>query len=398
MLLLFSGMIPLGIGLILGGIAYWGYKEAQSEEYDTASFKDKLNVIMEAVSLGLVAIGVMLIFFGHVPLGIGLIIAGKSLLKATEAKLNEGGVTTKIQKFFEDNKELIVGVGIALVVIAVILFVCGIITPMSIGLLVAGGAVLAAEEEMNPGAIQEVITNAFNAVMEWLEIHGGLVLGILLLLTPGGAPLGMSLIMDYASAMGKGEKPVLWDSILNSIKKTWTDIKTYWNNNIAHVWTLDFWSGLAKIAGNGLIEGFELAVNGIISMFETMINMIVGGLNKISVDVPDWIYGIGGKTIGFNIPDVEFGRISIPRLAQGAVIPPNREFLAVLGDQKQGTNIEAPLQTIVDAFNIALAQNGNVGGGNTEVVLEIDGREFGRAVVEQGNRENRRIGTRLVIA
>ena len=90
--------------------------------------------------------------------------------------------------------------------------------------------------------------------------------------------------------------------------------------------------------------------------------------------------------------------MSIPRLAQGAVIPPNREFLAVLGDQKQGTNIEAPLQTIVDAFNIALSQNGgNFGGGNTEVVLEIDGREFGRAVVEQGNRENRRIGTRLVI-
>jgi hypothetical protein len=72
--------------------------------------------------------------------------------------------------------------------------------------------------------------------------------------------------------------------------------------------------------------------------------------------------------------------------------------MAILGDQKQGVNIEAPLQTIVDAFNIALSQNGNVSGGNTEVILEIDGREFGRAVVEQGNRENRRIGTRLVIA
>ena len=33
---------------------------------------------------------------------------------------------------------------------------------------------------------------------------------------------------------------------------------------------------------------------------------------------------------------------SIPHLARGAVIPPNREFLAVLGDQRQGTNIEAP--------------------------------------------------------
>ena len=107
--------------------------------------------------------------------------------------------------------------------------------------------------------------------------------------------------------------------------------------------------------------------------------------------------GIGGEKFGFDIPKATFSRVSIPRLAQGAVIPPNREFLAVLGDQKQGTNIEAPLQTIVDAFNIALQGNANFGGGNTEVVLEIDGREFGRAVVEQGNKENRRIGTRLVI-
>ena len=128
-----------------------------------------------------------------------------------------------------------------------------------------------------------------------------------------------------------------------------------------------------------------------------MINWIVNGLNKISFDVPDWVLGIGGKTFGFNISEAKFGRASTPRLAQGAVIPPNREFLAALGDQKKGINIEAPLQTNVDAFNIALAQNGSI-GGNTEVVLEIDGRELGRAVVEQGDREKRRIGTRLVIA
>ena len=44
----------------------------------------------------------------------------------------------------------------------------------------------------------------------------------------------------------------------------------------------------------------------------------------------------------------------MPRLAQGAVIPPNREFLAVLGDQTSGTNIEAPLETIQDAVALVL--------------------------------------------
>ena len=163
---------------------------------------------------------------------------------------------------------------------------------------------------------------------------------------------------------------------------------------LVKIFDLDTPKSLKDIANNFLAD-LEMRLNFIISFTETAINSISSLLNLFRIDLPEWL---GGGVIGFDIPMADMGRISIPRLAQGAVIPPNREFLAVLGDQKQGTNIEAPLQTIVDAFNIALAQNGNVGGGNTEVVLEIDGREFGRAVVEQGNRENRRIGTRLVIA
>lgn len=183
------------------------------------------------------------------------------------------------------------------------------------------------------------------------------------------------------------------------VEDAWKSVKEFWTEHIAPIFTKKWWADLGKTCMNGLISGFEGGINGIIWAFESMINWIVNGFNKISFNIPDWVPGIGGKKFGIDIKQVKFDRVSIPRLAQGAVIPPNREFLAVLGDQKQGTNIEAPLQTIVDAFNIALSQNvGYNGGGNTEVVLEIDGREFGRAVVEQGNRENRRIGTRLVIA
>ena len=150
-----------------------------------------------------------------------------------------------------------------------------------------------------------------------------------------------------------------------------------------------------KRAWEGLVGIFKGIINVIISVFEGMINLIINAVN-LFVSALDVVVSAVGDLIGqdWNIPKIP--TVSIPRLAKGAVIPPNREFLAVLGDQKQGTNIEAPLQTIVDAFNIALAQNGGVGGRNTEVVLEIDGREFGRAVVEQGNKEKRRIGTRLV--
>lgn len=196
--------------------------------------------------------------------------------------------------------------------------------------------------------------------------------------------------------------------IWNSLKDVFGQLGTWiYNNVVAPILSFfdSIWEGIKTgvkkainfVIGiiNGLIGGFE----GFVNIFVKGINLIIGGLNKISFDMPDWVPLIGGKKFGFNLPKMKEASFSrIPKLAQGAVIPPNREFLAVLGDQKQGTNIEAPLQTIVDAFNIALQGNANYGGGNTEVVLEIDGREFGRAVVEQGNKENRRIGTRLVIA
>lgn len=86
------------------------------------------------------------------------------------------------------------------------------------------------------------------------------------------------------------------------------------------------------------------------------------------------------------------GSLQIPRLASGSVIPPNREFLAVLGDQKSGTNIEAPLDTIVQAMQIAL---GNSGGGRNEAVLEVDGTVFGRLAYKYADRERKRIGVSL---
>ena len=87
---------------------------------------------------------------------------------------------------------------------------------------------------------------------------------------------------------------------------------------------------------------------------------------------------------------------NIPYLAQGAVIPPNREFLAVLGDQKQGTNIEAPLSTIEQALENVMNRRGYGGEQIIENVLMLDGeviyrnqkkvsRRHGISLVEGGN-------------
>lgn len=87
--------------------------------------------------------------------------------------------------------------------------------------------------------------------------------------------------------------------------------------------------------------------------------------------------------------------VALPRLAQGAVIPPNREFLAVLGDQKSGTNIETPLATMVQAFKQAMNDTGGMGGRQITVVMQLDHRELGRAVYNLNNEETQRVGVKL---
>lgn len=114
---------------------------------------------------------------------------------------------------------------------------------------------------------------------------------------------------------------------------------------------VDFISGVFtgdwKKAWDGVKEIFAGVWNGIVSLLEGAANLIVRGvnwlisqLNKISFSIPDWVPAVGGKSFGINIP--QLSEVTLPRLATGAVIPPNREFMAVLGDQTSGNNIEAP--------------------------------------------------------
>ena len=99
------------------------------------------------------------------------------------------------------------------------------------------------------------------------------------------------------------------------------------------------WDGVKQIF-SGVWNGIITALEGAVNLIIRGINWLISQLNKVHFTLPDWIPGVGGSSFGFNIPKIS--EVSIPRLAQGAVIPPNREFMAVLGDQTRGNNIEAP--------------------------------------------------------
>ena len=159
-----------------------------------------------------------------------------------------------------------------------------------------------------------------------------------------------------------------------------------------------------ETAWEGVKDIFKGIWNGIVTLLEGAVNFIITGINSMirslnSIRFPDWVPLVGGS--GINIPTIP--RVELPRLAQGAVIPPNREFMAVLGDQRSGNNIEAPESLI---RRIVREESG---GGNTallEAILEavraghiimVDRRVLGQTVTQEQNRMTRQSGRSVLL-
>ena len=174
-------------------------------------------------------------------------------------------------------------------------------------------------------------------------------------------------LADFLSAVFRGNWDAAWQAIGNTVSTVW-----------------DKMTNAIKTAVNGII-GF---INRMISAVVTGINAVINALNGLSFDLPDIF---GGGHVGFNISTLTAPQI--PYLAQGAVIPANREFLAVLGDQSHGTNVEAPLDTIKQAVAEVMEdlQAGQMAGFEAVVAvlreilsavygIELTDEDVGRAV------------------
>lgn len=111
---------------------------------------------------------------------------------------------------------------------------------------------------------------------------------------------------------------------------------------------------------------------------------------RVSTKAPTRSRRVAAQNLDGNAPVYN----EIPALASGAVIPPNRKFLAVLGDQKSGTNVEAPLSTIKQAVMEAMAQ------GSREPInvnLVVDGKTLARVVVPNINNMTRAAGKPVLL-
>lgn len=182
-----------------------------------------------------------------------------------------------------------------------------------------------------------------------------------------------------------------FNAIKSKISKTWSSVKT----KTARIWdsiSTVLFGKLEKIK-TAIVDKFTSARDTVVSVFEGIKNTIKNTLNSV-IEIVNRAIGtvnsaiggiesafsfgpwkiptpFGSKTIGFK---ASFPRVpTVPYLAKGAVIPPRSEFLAVLGDQKQGNNIETPEALLRKIVREETAGR-QAGGGNYRFTAQINRR------------------------
>lgn len=384
-ILAFSGAnIPLGIGLILLGVAGMVTAVKTDPEAIVKMLQGPIGKIVAIVSGALLAIGIILVCSGvQMPLGIALIAIGAMGL-ATVAALNWDKIVTELQGPIG---KIVALVSTALIVIGIILVCSGTMLPLGIALIAAGAAGLATVTALNWNAIVTALQGPIGGIVAIVSA-ALLVIGIILVCTGVGLPLGIALIA--AGAAGLVTVTALnWNAISDKVKGVWNTIKNWWKTSVAKYFTLQFWKDTFSNIAAGLTSKIKDGINAAISLANRFIDWMNDKMHL------EWgSFSLFGKEV---IPSGSFQLLTLPNipyLAQGAVIPPNREFMAVLGDQKQGTNIEAPLETIKQALAEVMAQYGNR-GTDQEAIMEVDGVQFAKLIFRLNKSEQRRIGVSL---
>ena len=371
-ILTFTGAaVPLGIGLMVAGAVALAAAVGINWNSQDGFLKKSLLSLTRIAAGALLALGVLLTLTGvNVPLGIALIAAGAITLVAA-ASINSEIISNDVKTVLGKIASIAAGVMIAL---GLMLICSGFSLPIGIALLAAGALSIWTAAELNP---DETPNRVNNVILTLLRIIGGalIAIGVVLCFSGAGIGIGLALIAAGALTIITTTVKIDWDSVTRKVSSVLATLLAIISGASIVVGLLLCLTGVGLGLGLALIlagiAGTRKAVSvsdnpivnfvkGMVNAILKMVNWLISQINKIGFDIPDWVPLIGGKRFGFNIK-------SIPYLAQGAVIPPNREFLAVLGDQTSGTNIEAPLDTIVQAFRQVMLE------GSQEIEVNFTG-------------------------
>lgn len=391
-----------GILIAVGGlIILW---ESLSDAWNNGvNWKNLLGSLAGAAALA----GGLALAFGKVGAGIGLVVSGAALLVTAFHDMMEGGMNLE-NTLMSVAGLMIVGLGIAVLTGSWIPLLIAAIASLLVAVVNAYGdteqfvdgikamldgfvsffaGIFTGDIDRAIGGIEKIFKGLQNVLFSIVDALKNMFLSFLDWLDEktGGKLHG---IIEFIKSSVTGAFTFIKDFIGNSmaaIKKIFTGIVKFLSGAFTSDWD-KAWEGIKDIfdgISTGIKGTWASAINAIIRA----LNWLIDKANKISFTVPGWVPGLGGKHIGVNIPKIN--ELQIPKLAQGAVIPPNREFMAVLGDQKHGTNIEAPLDTIKQAVAEVLGQGSE---RPITIIVQMDGKEMFRQMVRENNSQVRMNG------
>ena len=350
------GSVGAGIGLLISGIAMvvLGFKDAFDNGWNLQ------NLLTTIAGIILTGLGIGLLAGSWIPV---LIAAIAAVLLAFTVAYGEGenllaGIKQMLQGFVD--------------------FFVGIFTG-DIDRAIKGIVGIFDGLKKAVVAIWDGLTKSFVAFLDKIDqLTGGKLHGII-----DGAK---KIFIDLSDVV----RTLLGDAI-DFVRDAFVGLTEF----IAGVFSGDFEKALKGIAQifrsvfNLVLGAFEAVVNAIVSG----VNHVIRGINKVLSlgDKAAELLGLGATTRKFN----ELGKFAMPRipaLATGTVVPPNREFLAMLGDNKSETEIVSPLSTMKQAMLEALQESGGSGGGDVILHVYINGRKMAVEMVKEINSMTRESG------
>ena len=196
-------------------------------------------------------------------------------------------------------------------------------------------------------------------------------------------------LINFVKNVFSGNWKGAWQNVKNIFSNIWNGMKRTATDVFGGI--LDSAKLMAKNAGNSIASVFKSIINGVLKIIEDLLNSPARTINRL--------IGVINKVPGINLGTLP--TFKLPRLATGAVIPPRSEFMAILGDQKRGVNIETPLDTMVEAFNKALDDRGNGSGEvvieNLTIVAKMGDTEVSKTVVKGVRVAEKKLGKPLFV-
>lgn len=335
---------------------------------------------------------------------------GQKIMECIEA-VDWAGILSQLGEIINNNWPLLLAILGAALLPQISTFILSTVLGAVLNALAVFIASVVASIGLWPLLLVAAVSVILAAIIETLRKHGDDI--------RAGVDKFGETIADIIRSAGEKVKEI-WNGLWLTVKligmQLWEDITQGWNDfwinigtaldsaaaDIQQGWN-DAWTAVSDFVSDiweGITDTIETAINGIIGLVNGMISAIVGGVNGVigvlngfGFDVPEWAQDkLGVERVGFNIDPITAPQI--PYLAQGAVIPANHEFLAVLGDQTNGTNIEAPLATIQQA----LAEVMEAYTGQQDITIRFAGdlAQLARVLKPYIDKEENRRGAKLV--